>query len=169
MQLEGPAAPAVHRRGPRMEVEDLSVYELHGGHTLKRHVGLSQDQALRRIRDGETAAGSFSDRMTAQRAVDDAIQAHGGEIAAWLWSPASRSRLAFVAYLGRVVGTSLTRRDVARGVETPSHAMSVRLVLQANDQLAAGFTVVTAYPTRERVSRHRAVHDARRESEGVPA
>jgi len=169
MQLEGPEPPAAPRRGPRMAVEDLSVYEMHGGHTLHKHVGVGPEEALRRVRDGEPAAGSFTDRRTAQLAIDDAIQAHRHAIAGWLWGPNARARYAFVESLRRVVGTSLTRHDVARGVSAPSPATAVRVVLQPTDDLPAGFSVLTAYPTRARTRTHRAHAPRLRHTEGVPA
>jgi hypothetical protein len=169
MQLDGPELPAGLRRGPRLAVEDLSVYEMRGGHTLRKHVAVPPDEALRRVRAGEHAAGSFSDRRTAQQAVEDAIQAHRHGIAAWLWGPAAGTRYAFVERLRRVVGSTLTRNDVAHGVETPSPATAVRVVLQASDELPAGFSVLTAYPTRPHLGGRRTHTRPRRMEEGVPA
>ena len=169
MQLDGLATPEGPRRGPRLAVEDLSVYEMRGGHTLRRHVDIPPDEALRRVRAGEQAAGSFTDRRTAQEAVDDAIQAHRHGIAAWLWGPNASIRYAFVENLRRVVGSTLSRRDVALGVETPSQATAVRVVLQPSDELPSGFSVLTAYPTRPHLGGRR--NAARREhiEEGVTA
>jgi len=170
MQLDGAGELAVGTRGPRLAVEDLSVYEQHGGHTLSRHTRLDQEEALRRIRSGAPASGAFVDRATAQRAVDDAIQRHRTRIAAWLWGPDSQKRYAFVENLGRVVGTMLSRQDVARGATAPLPATAVRLVLQPSDELAGGFSVVTAYPTRaRRGGHHNRARAHERAGSGVPA
>jgi Bacterial CdiA-CT RNAse A domain len=148
MQLEGLAPARSHRPAPG--VEDLAVYEQHGGHTLGRHLGLSPAEALQRIHDGAAGAGCFTDRRTAQEAVDDAIHRHRDRIAEWLASGPAAARYTFSANLGRVVGTTLTRHDVARGSREPVPATAVRCVLRRSDRLPAGFTVVTAYPTKVR-------------------
>ncbi len=169
MQLDGLAARVERLRGPRLAVEDLAVYENHGGHTLRRHVGLTDADAMRRIKEGAPAAGCFLDRATAQRAVDAGIQQHRDRIAAWLWGGHGGTRYAFVEELGHVVGTMLTRQDVARGATQPAPATAVRCVLRASDTLPSGFTLVTAYPTRTRHSAHHRGSHRRREHTGVPA
>ncbi len=169
MQLDGLGAPLRRPRGPRLAVESLAIYERHGGHTLGRHVGLSAGETVQRIRDGAAAAGYFADGVIAQRAVESAIHRHRDRIAEWLWGPRGNARYSFVEDLKHVVGTMLTRQEVAHGVTDPTPATAVRLVLQPSDQLVAGFTVVTAYPTRSRHRIHRPAAEPRRAEEGVPA
>jgi len=150
MRLDGLEPPGHHV--PRhLPVHDLRVYEAHGGHTLRRHVGTRPGDEIRRIlRGGVAAAGRFIDRPTAQRSVERAIGHHRREIWNWLHAPRPAARLTFVDDLAQVIGGSLSRADLARGVRDPQPVTGVRLVLAMDDTLRGGFTVVTAYPTRPR-------------------
>jgi hypothetical protein len=145
MQLDGLESP-----GPmRLPLSDLSVYEAHGGHTLRRHVDTRPGDELRRIlREGVAAAGHFLNRATAQRCVDTALTHHREAIVAWLASQEARVPLAIVERMREVVGHSLTWDDVSRGVVVPRPVSAVRVVLRRRPELPGGFTVVTAYPTR---------------------
>jgi hypothetical protein len=50
--------------------------------------------------------------------------------------------------MGEVIGNTLTYADLQHGIRTPAQVTAVRLVLRQDLDLTAGFTVVTAYPTR---------------------
>ena len=65
---------------------DLAIDEARGGHTLKRHVGRSDEQLRDRL-DRErniSAASSYTDRATAERAVGAAIAANPQKIQRWM-------------------------------------------------------------------------------------
>jgi len=151
MQLDGLEPPGPEPTPSRLPVEDLGVYESHGGHTLRRHVDTQPGEEVRRILDGGVrAAGRFLDRPTAQHAVELAIAHHRRQILSWLRHRTDGPRLSFVADMGAVIGDSLTRADVEHGIRTPSPVTGVRVVLRRDATLRGGFTVVTAYPTRPR-------------------
>ena len=152
MQIGGVEAPVPQPE--RLNVEDLSVYEQHGGHTLRRHVDTRPGDEFKRIlREGIAADGRFSDRATAQRCVEDAVRAHADEIRAWLAGPEADVPYSCIQDMGRVIGRCLTWDDVSRGVTLAKPVTSVRLVLRRTEELAGGYTVVTAYPARSRRSR----------------
>ncbi len=72
--LDGIDRPVPGPRPRRIPVEDLSVYESRGGHTLRRHVDTRPGDEMRRIlHEGVAAAGRFVSRATAQRCVDIAV------------------------------------------------------------------------------------------------
>ena len=167
MQLDGLDGP--RPEGPQLPVEDLAVYEAHGGHTLRRHVGLGRDDNVRRIAEGAAATGCFVDQPTAQRAVEASIHRHRDDIAAWLWGAARQLPYSFVEDLKTVVGTMLTRDEVSAGITQPSPVTAVRVVLRPSDKLAAGFTLVTAYPTRVRRPTPQRAARPRRAPAGVQA
>jgi hypothetical protein len=147
MQLDGVESP--RPRPGALRVDDLGVYEMHGGHTLARHVYTRAGDEVRRIEtEGVAAAGRFLNRATAQRCVYEAVNRRAGEIRAWLLGRHRHAPFTFVEDMGRVVGHSLTYADVERGSRVPEQVTGVRLVLRRNRQLRGGFTVVTAYPTR---------------------
>lgn len=147
--LDGIDRPAPRPRPRRIPVEDLGVYEAHGGHTLRRHVDTGPGDELRRIlREGVAAAGRFTNRATAQRCVDVAITRRRPEIAAWLGGRDRGAPFTFVEDMGEVVGHVLTYADVRKGMVVPKQVTAVRLVLRRCVELPGGFTLVTAYPTR---------------------
>jgi hypothetical protein len=147
--LDGIDRPAPGPRPRRVPVEDLSVYEGRGGHTLRRHVDTKPGDEMRRIlREGVAAAGRFTSRATAQRCVDVAVTRRAADIAAWLSGRDKRAPFTFVEDMNEIVGHVLTYADVSRGVAVPTQVTAVRLVLRRCDELPGGFTVVTAYPTR---------------------
>lgn len=147
MELGGLERPAPQPE--RMPVEDLGVYEKHGGHTLRRHVDTKPGDEFRRIlREGVAAAGRFSNRATAQQCVAQAVGTHSDAIRAWLSSPDADVPYTCVQDMGRVIGRCLTWDDISRGVTIARPVTAVRLVLRRRPDLAGGFTVVTAYPQR---------------------
>jgi len=147
MELGGlePAAP----RPGTLPVEDLGVYEKHGGHTLRRHVDTKAGDEFKRIlREGVAAAGRFANRATAQQCVEQVVRARSGDIREWLDGPEPDVPFTCVQDMGRVVGRCLTWDDISRGVTIARPVTAVRLVLRRRTELAGGFTVVTAYPQR---------------------
>jgi hypothetical protein len=77
------AASAELRSAPR---HDLSRAEQAGGHTLRRHVGLSDEQLRQRLeREPNIAAAStYTDRETAERVVGLVLEQNRDKIARWL-------------------------------------------------------------------------------------
>jgi hypothetical protein len=145
MQLDGLEGP----EPTGFALEDLDVYEAHGGHTLRSHVNTRPGDELRRIiREGVAAAGRFLNRATAQRCVDTALTDHREQVVAWLAGPEARAPLVISENMGQVVGHSLTWDDVSRGSVVPRPVTAVRVVLRRRPDLRGGFTVLTSYPTR---------------------
>ena len=66
-------------------VRDLSQDEASGGHTLRKHVGRSDDELRERLRHERhiSAASTWSDRETAERAVGSALQQNRDKIERW--------------------------------------------------------------------------------------
>ena len=65
---------------------DLSQDEADGGHTLKKHVGRTDEQLRERLRRERniSAASTYTDRDTAERAVAIALQQNQPKIDRWL-------------------------------------------------------------------------------------
>src|SRR5512140_559777 len=64
---------------------DLSIDERRGGHTLSRHVGRTDQQLRERLEHERSisAASTYTDRQTAERAVQAAIQGGKQKIERW--------------------------------------------------------------------------------------
>src|SRR3954471_24323339 len=73
-------------RGKPVGAHDLSVDEARGGHTLQRHVGRTDQQLQARLQHERniSAASSYTDRETAERAVDEALKRNQEKIRRWI-------------------------------------------------------------------------------------
>lgn len=123
---------------------DLALDEALGGHTLSRHVGLS-DSELRARLDRErdtTAASTFFDRPTAERAVGETLVRKGDELERWLRRTGSRPNLALRAVMPAPVGRSWRRDDPAA-----EDVAGVVVVLRWSGD---GWYVLTSYPEHPR-------------------
>ncbi|HSM49763.1 MAG TPA: RNase A-like domain-containing protein [Thermoanaerobaculia bacterium] len=135
-----PAEPAPVSAGER---HDLARDEALGGHTLARHVGLSEKELRQRLarERGLAAASTFPDRETAERAVALALAAHADRIERWQRRGPRRPNLALDLRSPSGLPWGETLR---RGGARPRPAPSARVVLRARGD---EFFVLTAYPT----------------------
>ena len=136
----GPSAEAAQRR-------DLLRDEKRGGHTLARHVGLSDAQLRERLRSDPriSAASTYPDRATAEEAVTAAIKAHKERVSKWASREGSRANLVLDwPGTGKVLGRSLRR-----GAKEPVPCTRALVVLKWNDD-AEIYYVLTSYPEASR-------------------
>lgn len=138
---------------------------LYGGHSIERHVGLTDDQLKVRLRDDSSAssASTFKDLATAQRftqaALDDVDNAD--RIEKWIerverrrrnnpnWDPNnSKIQPPVELSFNEATGSTVTGTDYARdGERAPASAThKVRVVLKYRDGLDPPFIVVTSMP-----------------------
>lgn len=110
------------------------------GHTLLRHVGLSDDALRLRLQQTNvSAASSFTSRALAEDAVSGALLAQRGQVSIWLAS--GRARLALTQEFDQIVG-----RTLVRGAEEIQSVRKVLIVL-VRDNSKLGYHIKTAYPT----------------------
>ena len=129
-----PSADAVH---------DLSQDEAAGGHTLKKHVGRSDDQLRGRLRQERniSAASTYTDRATAEMVVGAVLQAQQAKIRRWLDRESGHPNLV-LDYAGD--STHPIGRTMRRGEDQSqpcSHAVVVLRWSGPND-----YYVLTTYP-----------------------
>ncbi len=122
---------------------DLSQDEAAGGHTLRKHVGRTDDQLRERLRHERniSAASSWTDRETAEGAVGIALQQNQGKIDRWLNRSEGHPNLV-IDYDGdpsHPIGMS--RRRDADQPEPCAHAIIVLKWTGPND-----YYVLTSYP-----------------------
>lgn len=114
---------------------DLTIEESRGGHTISRHVGLSDSDLLA---SNKPTHSSFTDLVTADAATTEAIQENLNGIKSWL-AAGSTPTLTLIksasAYVGRV--------RLADGSVVSSS--SYKVVLRADGR--GGAFVLTAFPT----------------------
>lgn len=133
------AAFAAEAAKPR----DLERDERRGGHTLSRHVGKSDAELRERLRreKGISAASTWTDRATAERAVSAALLASKKRVDRWVNREGSRANLVIDwPGDGKVVGRSLRR-----GAKEPVPCTRAVVILKWNDE-AEIFYVLTSYP-----------------------
>jgi len=124
---------------------DLARDEAHGGHTLEKHVGRS-DQELRERLDRErniSAASTWTNREVAEETVAQALRGEHDKIARWEERAYRRPNLALHFDAGRVIGRSMRHGD-----ESSSPATEAVIVLKADGPNS--FYVLTSYPEDRR-------------------
>ena len=138
-------------RGPgraAASTRDLSVDESMGGHTLTRHVGRTDAELAERLRREPqiSAASTWADRDTADRAVGAALASADGKLTSWERRTGRRPNLVlhYTDRSGATLGRSLSRGEPAAVPCTRA-----LVVLKWNDRRDR-FYVLTAYPGADR-------------------
>ena len=125
-------------------IRDLDKDEARGGHTLSRHVGLTDaDLVARLAREPAIAAAStYVDRATAERTVAAALAADVSRLEPWTRRTGRRPNLAlrFRGQPGRPIGRVARRGD--RNVRSCHDAVVVLKWDEGRDD----FFVLTSYP-----------------------
>ena len=137
-----PAAHAVVRplEGSR---HDLSQDEAAGGHTLRKHVGRTDDQLRERL-DHErdiSAASTWNDRDAAEKAIGAAIAQENSKIQRWLQREGGHSNLV-LDYEGDPAHPF--GRTLRRGEDQVQPCAQAAIVLKWDGPDA--YHVLTAYP-----------------------
>ena len=120
---------------------DLSRDEAEGGHTLRKHVGKTDDELRLRLEEQPeiSAASTYTDRATAEVAVATACQENRGKIERWLEGNGSHRNLVLEYDSAQPLG-----RTLDRGKEAPracSHAVIILRWLGHRQ-----YYVLTSYP-----------------------
>ncbi|MGB2636309.1 MAG: RNase A-like domain-containing protein [Candidatus Acidiferrum sp.] len=120
---------------------DLGRDEERGGHTLKKHVGRTDEELRERLRKERniSAASTWTDRETAEVTVAEALRADRDRIEKWMRRGYPRANLALHYDAGRAIGRSLRR-----GEEQTVNCTSAVIVLRADGP--DSFYVLTTYP-----------------------
>lgn len=141
----GSAASSATRGEARQQtaIRDLAQDESAGGHTLRKHVGRTDDQLRERLRHERSisAASTWTDRDTAEHAVAMALQQNRDKVDRWLARAEGHPNLV-LDYDGdpaHPIGRSL-RRD-ADQPEPCAHATIVLKWTGPSD-----YYVLTSYP-----------------------
>ena len=130
-------AHAQDAAGPR---RDLSADEARGGHVLKRHVGRTDGDLRERLeREHVSAASTYTDRATAERAVGAAIANNQGRIEKWFERGERRPNLVL-----DYSGTAPVGRVLNRGASEAIPCSHAVVVLKADGP--RDFFVLTSYP-----------------------
>jgi len=119
---------------------DLSRDEDRGGHTLRKHVGRSDDELRERLsREPDiSAASTWTDQATAEQTVGAALRTENRKIENWRERGERRPNLALHFDAGRVIG-----RSMHRGSDQSLPCTEALIVLRADGD---GFYVLTTYP-----------------------
>jgi len=137
-----PTAKGVSRAGSGPS-HDLSQDEAAGGHTLKKHIGRTDEQLRQRLeRERNIAAAStYSDRETAERVVGTVLEDEQSRIRRWLERQSGHPNLVldYDGDAAHPIGRTLRRGE--EQTEPCSHAV---VVLRFDPP--AEYHVLTTYP-----------------------
>jgi toxin YxiD len=119
---------------------DLWRDEERGGHTLRKHVGRTDDELRQRLERERniSAASTWTDRGAAEETVAAALQAERGKIENWQRRGERRPNLALHFDVGHEIGRSLVR-----GATEVVPCTEAVIVLRADGE---AFYVLTTYP-----------------------
>ncbi len=141
----GSASPAPHQEARSQQSagppRDLSQDEAAGGHVLRKHVGLTDDQLRERL-DRErhiSGASTYTDRATAEQVIGDAIAYNGERIQRWLGRPGGHSNLVLDYDADGPIGRTLNRGD-----SQPRPCSHAVVVLKYDPP--SSYHVLTSYP-----------------------
>jgi Bacterial CdiA-CT RNAse A domain len=125
-------------RGPS---RDLSQDERAGGHILRKHVGLSEEDLRERLdREREiTGASTYTDRTTAEHVVGAAIVQSQDRIDSWLSRPGGHRNLVLDYDADEPIGRTMNRGEIHS--RPCAHALVVLKYAGRND-----YYVLTSYP-----------------------
>jgi len=122
---------------------DLSQDEAAGGHTLKKHVGRTDDQLRVRLNHERniSAASTYTDRQTAEQVVGIALQQNREKISHWLEREGGHPNLVvdFNGDDAHPIGRSLRRGEDQ--TQPCSHAVVVLRWVSSSE-----YYVLTTYP-----------------------
>ena len=123
---------------------DLQRDEQLGGHTLRKHVGRSDEELRERLEQEPhiSAASTWTNTDLAEQTVAAALRDQEARIAQWEARGERRSNLALHYNAGREIGRSLER-----GASQTVPCTAAVIVLKAN---GGGFYVLTTYPEAAR-------------------
>ena len=124
---------------------DLAADEEKGGHTLKKHIGRSDDELRERLaRERDiSAASTWTDRDAAETTIAAALSAEKNKVQRWIERGYPRPNLALHFNAGRTIGRSLRR-----GYSQVVPCTAAVIVLKPDGP--KNFHVLTAYPEAER-------------------
>jgi len=133
--------PERERPASSAERYDLERDEERGGHTLKKHVGRTDEQLRERLEEERniSAASTWTDRESAETTVGEALRREHGRIENWMRRGYPRANLALHYDARRVIGRSL-RHGYTQTVDCTSAV----IVLRADGP--DSFFVLTTYP-----------------------
>lgn len=133
-----PPPPAAAAKATR----DLSVDESRGGHTLARHVGLTDDALRARLarERGISAASTYTDRATAEATIGRTLADQSQRVDAWAARQGNRPNLA-LSYRGQA--KQIIGRTLPRGRRDPVPSTDAVVVLRWDGR---DFFVLTSYP-----------------------
>ncbi|MGH7660116.1 MAG: RNase A-like domain-containing protein [Vulcanimicrobiaceae bacterium] len=119
---------------------DLQSIEGPDGHTLRRHVGKSDDEIRARALRTHHDVSTFDDEVTAQSSVDEAFAENQSRIGRWL--DAGRGNLALHVHFSHTIGR-IFRFDHQR----TEPAENADVILERRPAMPQGYTVITAFPS----------------------
>jgi len=112
-----------------------------GGHTLRRHVGKSDDELRQRLREEPniSAASTYNDEATAERVIAATLTQNARRVQTWQARAGRKPNLAL-----HYRGSSPIGRSIRQGESVAERCSDAIVVLQATGE--GGFKVLTTYP-----------------------
>ena len=120
----------------------LDQMEVAGGHTLERHVSMTNNELINRAVSEGVDATSFTDKSTAIKCVQQNLRKNADEIERWLKNSSNQNPLLVVCY---------HRYEIGYGAQSGSQhitygLMSSKIFMVKDSSMSLGFKIITSYP-----------------------
>ncbi len=127
----------------RISDDILDTMEAAGGHTLSRHVSITNNELLQRLSKAKNinASSTFPDKYTAISCVKENLRNNAREIATWLETNPTTEKMFEVQH------NYLIGRGIKKGKNSSVELTKSRIILAPSKSNNLGFIILTAFPT----------------------
>ncbi|GIN66731.1 T7SS effector LXG polymorphic toxin [Bacillus sonorensis] len=126
----------------------LDVMEKNDGHLIKKHLGKSNEDLIKRANKEGVDSTTFTNKKTAIKAAQQGIRKHAKEISEWLNNPDSNPRLVINTKHGFEIGKGVsTKNQGASASKQVTYGLkNSRIILKKDSSMENGYKIVTGFP-----------------------
>ena len=126
-----------------ISVPDLLLYsEKVGGHTISKHISLSDSEMVKRAAQQKVDVTSYTNQSTAIKVIKSALSQNATKISEWLLDPNSKNTLNLNHEMGYAIGKGYK----SGGTALKTNLDTAFIQLKKDSKSQYGFIIVTSYP-----------------------
>ncbi|AKU27070.1 hypothetical protein IB49_12255 [Geobacillus sp. LC300] len=126
-----------------ISVPDLLLYsEKVGGHTISKHISLSDSEMVKRAAQQKVDVTSYTNQSTAIKVIKSALSQNATKISEWLLDSNSKNTLNLNHEMGYAIGKGYK----SGGTALKTNLDTAFIQLKKDSKSQYGFIIVTSYP-----------------------
>ncbi|MEW5323470.1 peptidoglycan-binding protein [Geobacillus thermoleovorans] len=126
-----------------ISVQDLLLYsEKVGGHTISKHISLSDSEMVKRAAQQKVDVTSYTNQSTAIKVIKSALSQNATKISEWLLDSNSKNTLNLNHEMGYAIGKGYK----SGGTALKTNLDTAFIQLKKDSKSQYGFIIVTSYP-----------------------